>query len=265
MAVQRFLAPLVLVVLAAIQTSAWAQSPLQGFSLHPPCEGPPQPAYAAAGAAPVIATWTEADANKAAWQHASCLHWPADQTRLATALSAVLHAPSLDDLLARYGAVSRYNTIRFWSTQHQAWEPFVVQAGFTDGLDAHYTHPDLTPADFTTGREFFYYEIDPRTGRTVHHLTVLQRTADRVAISIENVTAVKYSMFTIFEPHALRSATFIDRRGPNDWGYYQTIGVGQGSDFIAVHSASPYINRLTALYRYMAGLPTDGAPPTAPN
>jgi hypothetical protein len=79
------------------------------------------------------------------------------------------------------------------------------------------------------------------------------------------VTAVKYSMFTIFEPHALRSATCIDRRGPNDWGYYQTIGVGQGSDFIAVHSASPYINRLTALYRYMAGLPTDGAPPTAPN
>ena len=81
----------------------------------------------------------------------------------------------------------------------------------------------------------------------------------------ENLTPIKYALFTIFEPHALRSATFIERRGANEWGYYQTIGVGEGSDFIAVRSASPYINRLTALYRYMAGMPTDGAPAAAPN
>lgn len=243
---------------------AGAQAPLQGFALHPPCGGPPQPAYGAGGS-PVIATWSEEDSNKAAWQHSPCLHWPADRTRLATALSAVIHAPSLDALLAKYGALSQYKSIRFWSTMHQAWDPFVVQAGFTDGVAANYTHPDLKPEDFVSGREFYYYEIDPRTGRTVHRLTVHQRTADRVELSTENMTAMKYSMFTIFEPHGLRSATFIERRGPNEWGYYQAIGVGEGSDFIAVHSASPYINRLTALYRYMAGVPTDGAPAAAPN
>ena len=108
-------------------------------------------------------------------------------------------------------------------------------------------------------------EIDARTGRSVHHLTVRRRTADKVELSTENLTPIKYSLFTIFEPHALRSATFIERRGPTEWGYYQTIGVGEGSDFIAVRSTSPYINRLTALYRYMAGVPTDGAPAAAPN
>ena len=251
-------------MLAAFQPPAWAQAPLQGFALHPPCGGPPRPAYATAGGPPVVATWTEDDANKVAWQYSPCLHWPGDRTRMATALSAVFHAPSLDVLLTRYGALSQYKSIRFWSTMHQTWEPFVVQAGFTDGIEAHYTHPDLKPEDFVTGREFFYYEIDPRTGRTIHRLTVNQRTADRVELSTENLTAMKYSMFTIFEPRGLRSATFIERRGPNEWGYYQTIGVGEGSDFIAVHSPSPYINRLTALYRYMAGMPTDGAPPAAP-
>jgi hypothetical protein len=244
---------------------ALAQAPLQGFALHPPCGGPPQPAYAAPGAPPSIATWSEDNANKVAWQHSPCLHWAGDRTRMATALSAVFHAPSLDELLTRYGALSQYKSIRFWSTMHQAWEPFVVQAGFTDGIAANYTQPDLRPADFVTGREFYYYEIDPRTGRTIHRLTVHQRTADRVEISTENMTAMKYAMFTIFEPHGLRSATIIERHGPNEWGYYQTIGVGEGSDFIAVHSASPYINRLTALYRYMAGMPTDGSPPAAPN
>ncbi len=266
--VNRLIALAAVVLLAPPATYAQSpiQSPLQGFAMRPPCDdGAPQPAYAAPGRPPAIASWTEGDLDKAAWHLSPCLRWSGGHTRLATALAAVLHAPSLDDLLARYGALSRYNSIHVWSTMHQAWEPFTTQAGFTDGPAANYTYPDLKPADFVAGKDFYYYEIDPRTGRTIHHLKVGQRTNDKVELVTENLTAVKYSMFTIFEPHNLRTATFIERRGPNEWGYYQTIGVGDGSDFIAVHSASPYINRLTALYRYMAGLPTDGSPPAAPN
>ena len=254
-----------LAILSATQAPVWAQSPFQGFALRPPCDGPPHPAYAPPGGQPVIASWSEDDLNKAAWQLSPCLHWTEGRTRMATALAGVFHAPSLDDLLTLYGALSQYKSIHFWSTMHQAWEPFVTQAGFTDGLAVTYTYPDLKPEDFVAGREFYYYEIDARTGRTVHHLTVRQRTADKVELSTENLTPIKYALFTIFEPHALRSATFIERRGANEWGYYQTIGVGEGSDFIAVRSASPYVNRLTALYRYMAGMPTDGTPPAAPN
>ncbi len=242
-----------------------AQAPLQGFAMRPPCDGPPQPAYAPPGSAPVIATWSESDADKAAWQLSPCLRWSAGKTRMATALAAVLHAPSLDDLLTRYGALSQYKSIRVWSTMHHAWEPFANQAGFTDGPAATVTYPDLKPWDFVTGKEFYYYEIDQRTGRTIHHLTVGQRTSDRVELITENVTPIVYTLFTVFEARGLRTATFIERRGSQEWGYYQTIGVGEGSDFIAVHSASPYVNRLTALYRYMAGVPTDGAPPAAPN
>ena len=259
------LLPLIALSLLA-STPAFAQSSiLQGFAMRPPCEGPPQPAYAAPGGPPAIASWTESDLNKAAWQLSPCLRWTQGPTRMVTALAAVFHAPSLDDLLARYGALSQYKAINVWSVMHQAWEPFATQAGFTDGPEAKYTYPDPKPADFATGKDFYYYEIDPRTGRTIHHLKVGQRTADKVELMTENLTPITYSMFTVFEPRALRTATFIERRGPNEWGYYQAIGVGEGSDFIATHSASPYINRLTALYRYMAGLPTDGAPPAAPH
>ncbi len=234
------------------------------MALRPPCDGPPQPAYAEAGSAPAIASWTEDELKKAGWQLSSCLHWSEGHTRLATALAGGIAAPSLDQLLARYGALSQYKSIRFWSITHQAWEPFVVQAGFTEGPDAKSTYPDLKPEDFVTGKEFYYYETDARTGRTLNRLTVRQRMADKVELSTENLTPIKVALFTVFEPHALKSATFIERHGSGEWGYYQTIGVGEGSDFIAVHSVSPYINRLAALYRYMAGLPTDGAPAMAP-
>ena len=255
---------LLALVLTLVPVTAVAQSAFQGFAPQPPCGRLPLPADAAPGNPPVIGSWSQADLEKAAWQHAPCLHWTDGKMRMATALAATVHAPSLDDLLARYGALSQYKSIRFWSTMHQDWEEFVTQAGFTDGPSANYTYPDLKAGDFTTGGDFYYYEIG-RAGRTVHHLTVRQRTADRAELITENVTPVKVAVFTVFEPHALKTATFIDRRGPQEWGYYQTIGVGEGSDFIAVHSASPYVNRLVALYRYMAGLKTDGAPPAAPH
>jgi hypothetical protein len=261
--VKRQIALFALALLAPTATDA--QSPLEGFAMRPPCDAAPQPAYPKPGGPPVIASWTASDINKTAWQLSPCLRWTESNTRLATALAAVFRAPSLDYLLARYGALSQYKSIHVWSTMHQAWEPFTTQAGFTDGPAANYTYPDPKPADFVTGKDFYYYEIDPRTGRTIHHLKVGRRTADRVELMTENLTPISYSMFTIFEPHALKTATFIERRGPNEWGYYQAIGVGEGSDFIALHSASPYINRLTALYRYMAGLPTDGSPPAAPH
>src|SRR5476649_309373 len=137
--VKRFLFLALLAIFSA--PPAWAQSPFQGFALRPPCEGPPQPAYAAPGGPPVIASWSEDDLNKAAWQLSPCLHWTEGRTRMATALAGVFHAPSLDDLLTRYGALSQYKSIHFWSTMHQAWEPFVTQAGFTDGLAVTYTYP----------------------------------------------------------------------------------------------------------------------------
>lgn len=35
------------------------------------------------------------------------------------------------------------------------------------------------------------------------------------------------------------------------------------SSFVAVQSSAPYINRLIAVYRYMANIPTDRDPPAA--
>ena len=250
-----------LLALAPMAVHAQQSAAFRGFALSPPCEGTPQPAYAHPGGAPAIASWTESD--NAAWQASPCLRWTADRTRLVTALSASLHADSLDELLARYGALSRYRSIRFWSIMHQAWENFVTAAGFTDGPDARFTYPDLVPDDFQTGKEFYYYEID-RAGRTLHQMTVRHRSDSKAEITTENLTAVRFGIFTIFEPHALKTATFIERQATGEWGYYQTIGVGQGSDFIAVRSTSPYINRLIAFYRYMAGIPTDSLPPVAP-
>jgi hypothetical protein len=252
-----------LLVLVLVPSIVGAQSAFEGFDLKPPCEGTSPPNYGAPGGKPAIAVWSEGDLSRAAWQAAPCLNWAGGKVRMATALGATIAAPSLDELLGRFGALSQYKSIRFWSTMYDHWEEFVGGAGITDGPDARYSYPDLKAADFTAGRSFFYYETG-RTGRTIHKLTVRQRTADRVEVATENISPIRYAGFTIFEPRGLQTVTFIERRAPDQWAYFQTIGIGDSSNFLATQSSSPYVNRLAAVYRYMAGMPTDRDPPMAP-
>jgi hypothetical protein len=47
------------------------------------------------------------------------------------------------------------------------------------------------------------------------------------------------------------------------WGYYQTIRATAGASALALGSDASYVNRLAALYRYVAGIPTDQEPPLA--
>ena len=100
-------------------------------------------------------------------------------------------------------------------------------------------------------------------GRTVYRMIVRERTADRLVVSTENVTAIRVGILTAFDPGALQSVIFLDRRGPGLWGYYQTIRAAEGASTIALGSNASYVNRLAALYRYMAGIPTDQEPPAS--
>lgn len=253
------LAPLTSALVPAI---ASAQSGFEGFELRPPCEGMSPPAYGKAGSPPAILVWPESSLNKTAWAASPCLHWGSGKVRMAVALAATLNASSLDELLGRFGALSQYKSIRFWSVMYETWDEFVASSGFVDGPQGQQVVPDHPPADYVAGRDFYYFESS-RAGRTIHRMTVRKRSADRIEIATENITPIRFAMATLFEPGSLQSVTFFDRRGSSEWGYFQTIGVGLESSFITVQSTSPYINRLTALYRYLAGIPTDRDPPAA--
>ncbi len=47
-------------------------------------------------------------------------------------------------------------------------------------------------------------------------------------------------------------------------GWYQIIRAGHGASSLALGSEASYVNRSAALYRYVAGIPTDRDPPVAP-
>lgn len=242
----RFLPVLLLLLVAPHAARA------EGPPLQPPCGGPSQPAAAASDRPPATAVWSERALRKAGWTPPACLNWTLENTRLAVALAGDFRfAGTIDDLLARFGAFSAYKSIRYWSVNHQGWQNLVSEAG-----------PDLRAPDLVAGSSSDYFE-NGRAGRTIYRLKILERTPERAVLASENVTPIRMALVTAFEPGALQSVTFLDRRGPGLWSYYQIVRAGQGANSLVLGNEASYVNRAAALYRYVAGIPTDQEPPIA--
>ncbi len=230
-------------------------------ALTPPCEGPPVPAYAPAGQPPATDIWGASDLARSGWQAAPCLHWGASRTKLAAALAGDFRfAGSVDDLAVRLAHVSALKSVRYWSVSHRSWQPLVTDSGALDGPEGK-VRPDPVASELTAGSSFTYFEVSH--GRTVYRMTVLERTPERLVVSTENLTPIRIGILTAFDPGAMQSVIFLDKRGAGVWGYYQTIRATEGASAIAMGSNASYVNRLAALYRYVAGIPTDQEPPAA--
>lgn len=246
---------LIALVVLPLPAAAGADMP------RPPCGTTPVPMYGATDAKPSIAVWNGAQLRRVGWQPPACLAWVGD-SRLVAALAGDLRSSlTLDQLLMRLGAISAYPSIKYWSAGRQQWRPLALEAAVTEGPAGRETRSDLMPADFVPGRAHFYFERGNDSGRTVHRLRLLERSSDRAVIGIENATSMRVAGVTTFEPGALQSVIFLDRRGLGLWSFYEMTRAGEGSHSLVASREGSYVNRLIAFYRYMAGRPTDLEPP----
>lgn len=244
--------------LAFSQTAA-AEAP----GAHPPCEGSSFPAYSAVGLGPSVAVWRTSDLKRTGWQPSACLGWSGATLSAAALAGDFRFAGSVEDLLARFGALASYPSIKYWSTTSKGWYPLVTSAGVVAGAEGTATKASFDASDFTVGKDNYYVETSRQSGRTVYRLRVLVRTPSRVVMASENVTPVRAFGFTVFDPSALQYVTFFDKRAEGVWGYYEIVRTGEGTSRFASGNEASYLNRLVALFRYMAGIPTDAEPPVS--
>jgi hypothetical protein len=252
LAMLRLFLPVILLVSAPV----WAAGP------QPPCGGAANPAYGQVDGPPSVAIWSHADLKRDGWQPPPCLGWQGD-SRLAAALAARFRSPlSLDALTERLAAVSHHAAIRYWSATRGEWRPLSTESWALDRPDAGARRRDPQAAELTAGRDLYYAEDAETGGRAIWRLRVVERTADRLVVSSENVTPIKVALVTMFEPGALQVATLLQREG-DAWALYEITRAGAGSSSLVAGYGSSYLNRLEAMRRHLAGLPTDRDPPVA--
>jgi len=237
---------------------AWAAGP------QPPCGGPAVPGFGALDGPPTIGLWDRRELQRDAWQPPACLGWQGD-SRLVTALAARFRSPlSLDALTERLAAVSHHPAIRFWAVTLQEWRPLATDAWALERSDAKVRWRDPTSAELVAGRELYYAQQPELGSRTIWRMRVLERTADRVVLTAENITPIRVAVVTVFEPGALQVASVLQRDGEGTWNFYEITRAGAGSSSLVASYGSSYLNRLEAMRRYLAGIPTDRDPPVAP-
>ena len=244
--------------LLLLAPATWAAGP------QPPCAGQPVPGFGPIDGPPTIGVWEHRELQRDGWQPPACLGWQGD-SRLVTALAARFHSPlSLDALTERLAAVSHHPAIRFWAVTRQQWRPLVADAWALERPDAGARWHDPTSVELVPGRESYYAEQPELGSRAVWRLRVLERTSERMVLATENVTSIRLAVVTIFEPGALQIASVLQRDGEGAWDLYEITRAGAGSSSFVTGYGSSYLNRLEAMRRYLAGLPTDRDPPVAP-
>lgn len=238
---------------------------LAGSGPLPPCGMTPEPPYPGLGMAPIVALWRHGSLAPN-WMPPACAGWASAQFSVLMALSASFRFHgSGDDLLAGFGAVSALNGIRYWSVTDGRWRRLITKASALTGRDARQERPDFTAAELRQGDDLYYTQSDSRSSAPVtYRLQVREAGPDRVVVEVENVSSVRLLLYPIYGPGGLRTTYFLTRIAGDLWGYYDFSAVHDNLfGFGAGHEAS-YINRAAALYRHIAGIPTDREPPLAP-
>ena len=239
---------------------------------RPPCgEAAPFPAYPAAsapGAAPAAAqAWQAGQGPR--WTPPACTGWaagPGQGFRTLVALAGRIQlAGGTDQLLGRFGAISMLRGVRYWSTSDGAWRPLVSSASALDGPDPARRRADFTAAELHGGQSLYFVQHDSRSsGDVVYRMRILESGPDRIVVATENVTPIRLMVVTLFQPGALQTVQILQRLSPTSWGYYGLSRTTQeGTSSLAGGHEASYVNRAAALFRFIAGVPTDRDPPMA--
>jgi hypothetical protein len=227
---------------------------------RPPCGTAPNPPYAALGAQPNVRVWNSG--GRPIRVTARC-NESATDFKIVVALSGSFGSQSsADKLLERIGAASAMRGIRYWSVTDKRWRVLITQSAAVEDPTSTQRRPDFSVTDMKQGKDLFFAQRDSRsTGEVLYRMRVLEAAQDRLVVETENLSPVRTYVFTLFKPGELRTVHFLTRGSAGMWNYYLLTAIGAKQS--TSHEAS-LINRAAALYRYVAGQPTDQEPPLAP-
>ena len=221
----------------------------------PPCGPEIATPVPAANGAPRSEIWHGDDL--VGWQAPACLGAREASPILAVALAGAFAGPAdADALLAKFGAISQFVGLRYWSVTDRRQELLVRDAYAVTDPVSQTRRADFTPAEMRMGRDLYFVQQDNRsTGMVVFRTQVSIVDADRFVIAVDNVTPVRFYLFDLYPPGTLRTTYVVDQAPAGHWHFYSLTEVEPGASSLALQSEVSYVNRARAFYDHVAGPP----------
>jgi hypothetical protein len=166
-------------------------------------------------------------------------------------------------VLERFAAVRSYAGLPYWSTLRGRWQPMITSSTGLD--DAGAVRPDDFSVDeLARGETLLFRQVDNTLGAITYRIRVDVLTPSTLSVSVVNATAARRLFITVFAPGELVYRHQFRALGAGQWAYEGEIRVAGESSFLTRGHGASYANRADAIFRHIAGLRPEDAPPVAP-
>jgi hypothetical protein len=240
---------------------------LSGLAAHALAETPVVPCagsrieFPPVDAEPIIRIFTQADV--AGWKPPACTGWPAKKFEfIGVAAASFRHNGDEMELARRYGAISEYAAMRYFSPRRQAWRELSFEAfALQDAKPAH-KRGDFTAEEFVPGTPRYFWQRGateapppfPGSINLVHRIDILERTPDRLVVA---VTSEPGSVLLMrLSRGDIRGVYFLERdQNTRDvWHYFALTSL---AGVAALRADNFYRASARGLFRHTAGLPAE--------
>jgi hypothetical protein len=232
---------------------------------HLPCQaGTVIPLFAPSGPLPAYRIWY-GDDFPGGWTPPACTPWEKKPFAILVATAGRFHEPGgIEAVAARFARISSLSSVRYWSVTRQRWRGLIEDAHALSGPDPAGLRGDFTAAELRPSATlFFRQQENTPAGDVIYRLTVHERNADRLVVTTENALPVRFLLLPLFGPGDYQTLFVIEREDEGHWRYYSLLRVAGSFETMLRDHAASYINRAVAIFRHIAGLPTDAEPPAA--
>ena len=216
------------------------------------------PAYADVGSPPNVGIW-----KKLARLPSGCHLVTESPALLSVSIAATFsHDGTIEDLADRLGAVSKTESVKYWSATDDNWRSLVKTASALESENKNSVRSDFTAKEILSGQTLYFAQNDTRSwGINVFSMSKIAASADQLTVISQNVRPVRLGPVKLFGTGDLQSVVFLSRVDSSTWHYY-SLSVVKDSALPAPEKS--LVNRQAALFRYLSGQQTDREPPLAP-
>ena len=224
------------------------------------------PALPTLDAAPNVGFWS-GEALGRAWDPPGFTEWQAAPTSFVVALAGhFTDSRDVDAMLSRIGMISALPEVRYWSVTDKQWNTLFTRATSLSSANKSALRGDFSASEIHSGGEFYFLSADNRLqNETVTRLRVRDVGMQRIVLEMTNVSPLRWFAFTMVPAGDMQTLYFLDRQKDGSWQFYSVTRVLNASFLLSRLASGPsYMNRAIAMYRYIAGIPTDRDRPPTP-
>ena len=227
----------------------------------PPCAGT-RIEFPAVDAEPTIRIFKETDL--AGWKPPACTGWPAEKYEfIGAAAASFRHNGDAIELARRYGAISLYDAMRYFSPRLQAWRKLSFEAFALRDANPASKRGDFTAAELIPGTARYFWQRGateapppfPGSLDLVHRLEVLELTPDHLVVAVTSEPATVAVVMRLGRGD-IRVVYFLKRddSARDVWHYFALTSL---AGIAALGADNFYRASARGVFRHTVGLPAE--------